>query len=603
MTHPRLPSRADRSAFTLVELMISIALVVLLILGVNQVFLYTSQAVGSGQAINDAIRNGRSVQQTLGADLANAVPNGLDANSSAGLVITSTSVYGYRNAADLAGDRDGNPATIDLDGDGVEGDSAGETIPPFRFGTRNYRTDTLSFFARGKYPRQTGNSGANGSFVANMSSDEAWVWYGHLQLPDNSAPSTTTGAPAVYAGPAAAPSSGPNAGGTPSPAVNPNNYFAEQFVLGREAILLRPPAPGDATGATIYANGVGGVAQPHIGLTTTVPYWPLSSTAMASDGSGFGLADSRYDLAAGTIPQFQANLVAWMQVPGTAPAARDWWTAANYPHAFHCNPFVPKPLTSQAMAQALPYFVRGCSQFTVEFAGDFVTQNNDPADLVYNNPMDPRAGKPDALVSNQTKPSDGTYGDVIADGGDGVLDFFIDKSADPNYPGSPATQNPALWSRHIRWYGLPRDDNGDGHINGFKSAFNSVTAATAAQSNNDLLDVVPVRDVVMTTVHPELLPAATHGVSGYSGENFEWFPTPDQSSDASTNNPVAKPQADYAAVAASGTPPTNVPAYTAAFGPFDPRVKLVRVTMTLSDPTGRLRDGQTYQYVFPVGAK
>ena len=36
-------------AFTLIELMISIALVLLLILGVNQVFTYTTQAVGAGE--------------------------------------------------------------------------------------------------------------------------------------------------------------------------------------------------------------------------------------------------------------------------------------------------------------------------------------------------------------------------------------------------------------------------------------------------------------------------------------------------------------------------------------------------------------------------
>ncbi len=600
MTHLRPPSRPrpDHTAFTLVELMISIALVVLLILGVNQVFLYTSQAVGSGQAINDAIRNGRSIQQTMGADLANAVPNGLDANSSAGLVITSTSVYGFRNAADLAGDRDGNPATIDLQADGLETDP-GDVISPFRYGTRNYRTDTISFFARGRYPRQTGGSGLTGAFVTNMSSDEAWVWYGHLQLPDNSAPNASTQTPTVFVGAGAGPTAGPNAGATASPAVNPNNYFAEQFVIGREAVLLRPTAPAAAgnavPGTTIFANGVSGVSQPHIGLSGAAPYWSLSATCAASDGTGFGLADSRYDLAAGTIPQFQANLVAWMQPTGSAAAARDWWTATNYPHAFHCNPFVPKPLTPQGMAQALPYFVRGCTQFTVEFAGDFVTQNNDPTDVTYNNSGDTRAGKPDALVSNQPKPSDGTYGDVITDGGDGVLDFFVDKSADPN--------NPALWSRHIRWYGLPRDDNGDGHINGFKGSYNSLTAGAATQSNNDLLDVVPVRDVVLTALHTELLPATTHGVGGYSGENFEWFPSPDQTSDNSTNNPVAKPMADYAAVTPTGVSPTNIPAYTAAFGPFDPRVKLVRVTITLNDPTGRLRDGQTYQYVFPVGAK
>ena len=35
-------------------------------------------------------------------------------------------------------------------------------------------------------------------------------------------------------------------------------------------------------------------------------------------------------------------------------------------------------------------------------------------------------------------------------------------------------------------------------------------------------------------------------------------------------------------------------------GPNDQRPKLIRITMTLEDATGRLPDGQTYQYVFQV---
>ena len=40
--------------------------------------------------------------------------------------------------------------------------------------------------------------------------------------------------------------------------------------------------------------------------------------------------------------------------------------------------------------------------------------------------------------------------------------------------------------------------------------------------------------------------------------------------------------------------------YTCVFGPNDPAPSLIRITITLVDPTGRLRDGQTYQYVFSV---
>src|SRR4051794_7788450 len=51
-----------KSAFTLVELMISIAMVVILMVGIHQIFKMTSDTVGMGQTIGDFSRSNRSVQ-------------------------------------------------------------------------------------------------------------------------------------------------------------------------------------------------------------------------------------------------------------------------------------------------------------------------------------------------------------------------------------------------------------------------------------------------------------------------------------------------------------------------------------------------------------
>jgi hypothetical protein len=40
--------------------------------------------------------------------------------------------------------------------------------------------------------------------------------------------------------------------------------------------------------------------------------------------------------------------------------------------------------------------------------------------------------------------------------------------------------------------------------------------------------------------------------------------------------------------------------YICAWGPTDVKPKLIRITLTLDDPTGRLPEGQTYQYVYAV---
>ena len=227
-TDPRRPSRgrqpADRGllapartaprsahrAFTLVELMISIALVVVLILGVNQVFQATSTAVGTGEAINAALRDGRAFQSTFAADFAGVLPNGPGSTDGPWIAFSSRAVAAFANVADQAGDRDGNPLTRDLGGTGKEGDPTvpGDVTSPATYNNSNHRLDTLGFFSRGNFQRQTGN---DGTFVPDMTANEAWVWYGHAQLPTNDATP-------VYVDPASG-----------TAATNPNNFFASQF--------------------------------------------------------------------------------------------------------------------------------------------------------------------------------------------------------------------------------------------------------------------------------------------------------------------------------------------------------------------------------------
>ena len=57
-----------KSAFTLVELMISIAMVVILMIGVHQVFKMSSDTISIGNQVSDFSRNNRSVQQTFHDD-------------------------------------------------------------------------------------------------------------------------------------------------------------------------------------------------------------------------------------------------------------------------------------------------------------------------------------------------------------------------------------------------------------------------------------------------------------------------------------------------------------------------------------------------------
>jgi type II secretory pathway pseudopilin PulG len=518
------------SAFTLIELMISIALVVFLMAGINTVFTYTTQAVGGGMALATATRDSRAAQATLSQDFSNFVANGSDSTSSACTIITCSAIPAFRNKQDELGSKTGKPLEIDLNGDGTEGDSAvpGEIISPVTYNFRNHRTDTISFFARGLFPRQTGN---DGTYVADMSSQEAWIWYGHLWLPDNSGNWLNTN-PNTN-------STLPGQGGSAS--VNPNNYYASQFLLGRQAILLRQPTGGH------ILDKPGGTNQAYFSNLSHGSGSVDSTTATT-------IETSRYDLAGLTISGMQKFFISYCAANPT-----NWWDPSHsyLIYNFQANPFVSKPLTSQQMAQSSPIFLQGCSQFMVEFAGDFVTQNNDPNDS--NNAVVGTAAVPVA--------SDGTYGDVQSATGDGVVDFVVDKSGDL----SAGKTNPALWRRQIRWYGLPRDTDGDGKAVG-----------TSAAGNNGLLDVVPVRDVARTCIYGNLT-----SFTGFTWESF------------SSN--MSAPLADYANTSSGISPTSGSPSYTVTLGPNnDPRIKMIRITITLDDPNGRLTDGQTYQYVYTL---
>src|SRR5687768_406125 len=57
-----------RSAFTLVELMVSVAMVVLLLVGIHQVFRMSSNTIGTGQAVVAVNREVRSAQTVMQED-------------------------------------------------------------------------------------------------------------------------------------------------------------------------------------------------------------------------------------------------------------------------------------------------------------------------------------------------------------------------------------------------------------------------------------------------------------------------------------------------------------------------------------------------------
>jgi hypothetical protein len=441
-----------------------------------------------------------------------------------------------------------------MSGAGTVGDPTvpGDVTYPYIYNGRNHRLDTLSFFARDLFHRQTGNPG---TFVDNMAATEAWIWYGHLQLPDN------TGAYPPSSGNTVQPSSMPHRPPVTypcmgNPALNPNNYFGGQLVLGRMAMLLVPASSNnviqDPSGTPqYYLNSQGNGLAP---LYCSSPV-NQSLSGLESDLNNKYLYQGRLDIVNGSIISTRSQLAS-ASAPylpnGQANPAYDqyWYTNlldglgedSPYGGRFQCNPFVSKPMQSADMAHASPYFLGGCSQFMVEFAGDYVSQVTDPTSVNYG--MAKYPGSPASAAP------------------DGQIDFTVITD--------PSTH---LKRKQIIWYGLPRN-----------------TSGRVSSTNSQYWQGCEIDNGDVAPLYYWLTAPTTMGGFGITFSNTagNYYPYGFEKVSPAFQNP-----SDLTSMEANSQ-------YICAWGPNDVKPKLIRITMTLEDPTGRLPEGQTYQYVFAV---
>jgi type II secretory pathway pseudopilin PulG len=325
--------RRNNAAFTLVELMISVFMVVLLMIGINMVFKLASDTVGVGQRTIAIQQDIRSLESTMEDDTKRWLTD-----APAFVIVNERFV----DAAGIA-----------------------------------HRRDYFAFPARGVYHRQTARNFS--SYVSPTGSYESWIWYGST-LPLSTAP---------------------------NPANPLTNATVPTDVVGRVAILLKDQS-------TLNVNAPAGNLENFIlRNTASLPLSPLGSNSVATNKNGGDaqrfVQESIYDLAGTTLDTFKQDLFA-----EATRSPNTWWQ--NLTYRFQCSSKLSKPMTPVSVSQMSPYFVGNCSQFVVEFAGDYLDQKN------YNSPQL---------------------------GQDGQIDYDLDTSVSPN-------------RTKIRWYGLARDTVGDG---------------------------------------------------------------------------------------------------------------------------------------------
>jgi hypothetical protein len=230
-----------------------------------------------------------------------------------------------------------------------------------------------------------------------------------------------------------------------------------------------------------------------------------------------------------------------------------------------------------------PYFLQHCSQFIVEYAGDYLQQDTNPADL--------------------NKTAYPSYGDITGIGPKGQLDFYVDANG----------------NKHIRWYGMPRSTTGQYHYDGYGTApanrvlirgydptINGTGDSTSTPGLlNYFTDVIPLRDYYSMWVNTQAGNTSsnarlyappwevdvnfdpTHDYGEYTipGASSPTFPPNTTKNPYGNGNPFA-----YRSIGG------NAPRYVAAW--HDDMPAMIRILIKVDDPNNLVKDGPWYEYVF-----
>ena len=263
-------------------------------LGIAQVFRVSGDAIGTGQALASVLRDARAAQTVFSRDLNGAIRDWITI-----LIISNYQTFAFRNRADMVADKDQLPYTQDITGTGTE-----VQVGTTSYGTRSRRTDTFNFFARGNFQRQTGGSVASAGaspFVAQSGSNEAWIWYGHEQQPNDFG--------TFAANASGAPGAGVLSGGTYGNS-NQHNYFADDWILGRQQIILQPGTSIDNNG-TVLKTSQPTVINGYAMLDTTTPKGTIQYSYASQSSDAFPPLTPTavaYDTTRGTSPSIVLGL-------------------------------------------------------------------------------------------------------------------------------------------------------------------------------------------------------------------------------------------------------------------------------------------------------
>jgi hypothetical protein len=278
------------------------------------------------------------------------------------------------------------------------------------------------------------------------------------------------------------------------------------------------------------------------------------------------------------------------------------------------NQQIQTPLTSAMIAQMSPALLQHCSQFIVEYAGDYLQQDG------------PTSATPGQLT-----------GQITGIGPDGQIDYVITTVPDTTSPTGYRQ------TKRIRWYGMPRSTNGGlpnlwhgdstqglqssytirGYNFGNQGAHGDTSDETFIDPVTNLthgimeefVDVVPLRDyysLYYNTVGT-VAGAANKGAVATTPYVYQppwevdvnFDPTMDYAGTgiyvpaawAQSNGAVSNSFHLYNPNTSHDTPQLSA-RYVAAW--YNDMPAMVRILLKVDDPNNKLTDGPWYEYVFKL---
>lgn len=316
-----------RRGFTLIELIVAVAITALMLVLIGQIFDQTRQAIGRGTATGDVIANSQNLATTLARDTDGMLGPNIGESASAFettggfLMVVHDRVLGV---------------TLDA--------------PNNRFIRRPVRSDQIVFVRERAKDEQPIAPTGTGTFSVEPDDDRArhvLVWYGHAKRtnPDGTIELI---------------------GGVPATLGQGSDERGQRWILGRQATFLgEDPASGAAPPPfAVYVNG--------ISRTAPIPAY-AGTPAQLRFTAGSDYAYFSLDQAGHTNGRIVGNGAGILDATLAGPYATNAIDtfAMRGAERLRVNPEPDSTLESWRVAQMHPYLAEYVSDFAIDYAIDY----------------------------------------------------------------------------------------------------------------------------------------------------------------------------------------------------------------------------------------